>query len=97
MQIELALVELEGTPFGLVLVAEAVLDSPSKSDQAQALYEGRIFRNLPVVLVGENFLETPRFYGRADLTEIMEGVQMDRIEWTTLEVPDRGKRGDETE
>jgi len=87
MKLKIALVETEGTPFALAVVSEAVLDDPAASTERQNFYEQRVFRDLPVVLVGENFLAAPRFYGPKELADFMRGVQMDMIEWTELDFP----------
>ena len=87
MKVQIALVQTEGTPFALAVVSEALLDDPNRRDETLRFYEERVFRDLPVVLVSDNFLLLPRFYGTKEFAEFMEGVQMDMIEWTTLDLP----------
>ena len=87
MKRKIALVQTEGTPFALAVVSEATLDDPAEAVEQQQLYEQRVFRDLPVVLVGENFLTSPRFFGPKELADFMGGVQMDMIEWTEIDLP----------
>ena len=87
MKLKIALVETEGTPFALAVVREDVLDSETEREAAREFYEGKIFRDLPVVLVGENYLTAPRFYGEKELSKFMQGVKMEMIEWTELDYP----------
>jgi hypothetical protein len=87
MKLKIALVETEGTQFGLAVVSEATLDNPHYQEKVHAYYARRIFRDLPVVLVGENFLSAPRFFGPKELSDFMEGVRMEMIEWTELDLP----------
>lgn len=87
MKLKIALVEMEGTQFGLAVVSEGILDDPVKKADTHRFFEQRVFRDLPVVLVGEDFLTAPRFYGPEELSEFMKGVQMEMIEWADLDLP----------
>jgi hypothetical protein len=87
MKLRIALVQMEGVEFALVVVSEENLDRPEEKLKLHQYFEQRVFRDLPVVLVGENYLTAPRFYGLPELTEFMEGVRMEMIEWTDLEFP----------
>jgi hypothetical protein len=88
MRLQIALVSAEGVTFGLVVVPEDLLDDPAGRDRSRLHFEAKLFRGVPVVLVGEDFREAPRFYGPAELTEFMQGVQMDMIEWTRVDLPE---------
>jgi hypothetical protein len=87
MKLQIALVSAEGETFGLVVVSEDLLDNAEGRDRNRLYFEAELFREVPVVLVGEDYLESPRFYGPVELTEFMQGVQMSMIEWTWIDLP----------
>ena len=88
MKLQFALVEMEGVPFGLVVVDQAILDDPARSQDQLRHLEGRVFRDLPVVMVGGDYARAPRFHGRPDLTSVMRDVEIDKIEWTWVDLPE---------
>jgi hypothetical protein len=87
MKLQIALVSAEGETFGLVVVPEDLLDDPAGRDRSRLHFEAKLFRDIPVVLVGDDYGESPRFYGPVELTEFMLGVPMDMIEWTWMDLP----------
>ena len=86
MKLHLALVEFEGVPFGLVRVGDDLFDDPARRDESLAFYEARVFRDLPVVMVGAEF-PAPRLHGRDDLVALMKDVEMAQIEWSAIDFP----------
>jgi hypothetical protein len=87
MKAQIALVSLEERVFALVVVNDDVLDDPELRDRDHQFYEQRVFRDVPVVLVNEDYSDAPSFFGPPHLTDILEQIQMDQVEWSWLDLP----------
>jgi hypothetical protein len=88
MKLRLAIVQRDGVQMGLAVEEEKILSDPSERESRLRFYETRIFRDLPVALVGEDFLKSPQFYARGEWAEMLDGVELEGIEWTTVDLPE---------
>lgn len=80
MQIDGALVREQGVTFAVVAVKKHVVD-----DRTQALSAARgfaqVFHNVPIVLMGQDSLGRPTFFGRQDIVRFLSGVSIHRLPW----------------
>lgn len=87
MKAQIALVSMDEKQFALIVVGEDVLEDPETRTREHRFYEERVFRDMPVVLVNEDFVAAPSFYGPEELVDILEGVRLEEIEWTWVDLP----------
>ena len=87
MEIEGAIVNVQGMTFALVMVEELVLDSETEREQAIYLIES-LFAGLPIVLMAQDVHGSPRYWGRLDIVRLAQGLKSEEIVWQHYDVTD---------
>lgn len=75
-QVQFARIREQGVTFGIVVVKDYVIESPSERDNAVAYWSSWV--GCPTILLGAT---RHRLYGRRDLVNFMANVSIDRIPW----------------
>ena len=76
---QVALIREQGVEFGVVVVQDYVLDSPSEREQLLTAWSNQLGR--PVALIGGRRHHT---YGRRDIVQWLEGVHPSRLPWRNI-------------
>jgi len=80
MQFEAAVLNAEGTTFAVVIVKPDVISNPLDANSIIAAIE-KVLDGKPVVLMAQDSVGTPKYFGRGDITGFMESVPVDSIPW----------------
>jgi len=80
MQFEAAVLNAEGTTFAVVIVKPDVISNPLDANSIIAAIE-RVLDGKPVVLMAQDGVGTPKYFGRGDIKGFMESVPVDSIPW----------------
>lgn len=76
---QVALVREQGVEFGIILVRDSVVDSPSERDDLCRFWTVQLGR--PVALLGERHF---RSYGRKDIVAWLENVHPAQLPWRQM-------------
>lgn len=75
-----AAISRQGQSFVIVLVGLSVASVPGEADLVIADLQPR-FGGVPVILMGQEDDGTPVYYGRGDLTSLLDDIPVDRLPW----------------
>jgi hypothetical protein len=80
-EISVALVDLEGTTFGIAAVLPDVLRDESEANNLISLLQETLFVGHPVALVAQSAKGPPRYYGFTVAEELLMGVPLTSLPW----------------
>jgi hypothetical protein len=80
VQFEGALIKEQGVTFGIIVVKQHVLHSPSEREKMMQ-FGVRAFGPIPIILMAQDSRGTPTYYGRKDITRFLANVHPSRIPW----------------
>ncbi len=80
MQFEGAVVREQGQTFAVVVVKKHVIDNRSEAAEAIGGFAG-VIRGMPIVLMAQDTLGRPEFYGRRDIVQFLASVPISAIPW----------------
>ncbi len=75
-----ALVEWQGVRFAVVAVKEYVIHNSLEADKIILAFQS-VFPGVPIVLMAQDSLGNPHYYGRADLARFLSEIPMSAIPW----------------
>lgn len=84
-QVTAAAISMAGTQFVVVLVGLATASGPGEADLVIADMQRRF--GVPVVLMGQDEVGTPTYYGTEDLKTLLAAVPVDRMPWKDYTLP----------
>lgn len=80
-----ALVTEQGVTFAIVVVKQHVIQNSVTAQRTQAAFTPR-FPGVPIILMAQNYLGEPTYYGRRDLVDFLAHVPMECIPWREYQV-----------
>ena len=80
MEFQGAVIEEQRQTFGIVIVKQSVLNSPSDRDGMVA-FGVRAFGAMPIVLMAQDSKGVPTYFGRDDIVRFLANVFIDQIPW----------------
>jgi len=80
MQFEGCVLTEQNITFGIAIVKQSVLNSPSQARDAIIGFS-RVFGHIPTVLMAQDSRGVPTYYGRTDIVNFLANVSIDRIPW----------------
>lgn len=80
MTFEGSVITEQNVTFGIIIVKPYVLNDVSAKQQME-LFGKRAFGNIPIILMAQNSVGTPTYYGRKDIVQFLSHVHPSRIPW----------------
>ena len=80
MTIEGALVREQGVTFAIVIVKQHIVNSPLAANDAIRAFQPA-FPGIPVVLLSQDCVGTPSYFGRRDIVQFLSNVPLRAIPW----------------
>jgi len=80
MQIEGAVLREQGVTFAVVVVKRHVVDNRTEAQSAIRSF-GSVFPGMPIVLMAQDSLGRPTYFGRTDIARFMSHVSPSRVPW----------------
>lgn len=80
MKFQGALIKEQGIRFGIAVVKQHVLDNLTEAASIAAGF-GRVFGQVPVVLMAQDSGGRARFFGRPDIVRFLSSVPLSSIPW----------------
>ena len=80
MEFQGAVIEEQRQTFGIVIVKQSVLNSPSDRDE-MVNFGVRAFGAMPIVLMAQDSRGTPTYFGRDDIVRFLANVFVEQIPW----------------
>ena len=80
MEFQGAVMTEQGLKFAVVIVQEIILIDKNKADSTIKSFKP-VFPGMPVILMAQDPLGNPSYYGRKDISEFLSGQDVDDIPW----------------
>ena len=87
MEIQAATISMGGTQFAVVHSGPELLTQQGEADMTIERLQP-VFGGVPVVLMALMGDGSPRYYGDADIVNLLAGVPVDKMPWKDYNVPD---------
>ncbi len=85
MKFQGAVVKERGMTFAVVVVIRYVIENRVEADKAVRSFQP-LFPGLPIVLMAQDGLGTPSYYGRSDIARFLANVPLQAIPWKEYSV-----------
>lgn len=79
-QIVGAILKKEGVTFAVVLVKRHMIETRTKVQEAKNAYS-YIFPGMPIILVAQDSVENPTYYGKKDIVSFLAKINPRSIPW----------------
>ena len=80
MDFEGAVIKEQGVTFAIAIVKRHVLQSSSKANETIRALQP-VFPGIPMVLMAQDSLGIPTYYGRKDIAKLMANVPLEAVPW----------------
>jgi hypothetical protein len=80
MQIQGAVIREQGISFAIVIVKKHVVDNSIEAREAIEAFQP-LFPGLPIVLMAQDSMGVPTYFGRPDIARFMASVPMSAVPW----------------
>ena len=80
MKIQGAVIIEQGVTFAIVVVNRTVTNYTSRALRVRQ-YLTQFFPNMPIILMSQDSIGTPHYYGRKDIVQFLNSVRLDQIPW----------------
>lgn len=85
MRFEGAVIKEQGVTFAIVIVKKHVLDNRSDTGAAVSSFQ-QVFPGMPIVLMAQDSIGTPTYYGRPDIVRFMATVPLHAVPWQEFSI-----------
>ncbi len=75
-----AKVQEQGVTFGMIVVKNSAMNSPSLKKDIQMLGK-QLFGAIPIILMSQNARGIPRYFGRKDIVQFLSRIHPSQIPW----------------
>ena len=80
MKLQGTIIREQGVTFGILVVKQHVLQSPSERSTMQNL-GAQVFGPIPIILMAQDSRGIPTYWGRSDIVRFLSSVPLSRIPW----------------
>lgn len=80
MQIQGAVIQEQGVTFAIVIVKKHVVDNSIDAREAVGAFQP-LFPGLPIVLMAQDSMGVPTYFGRSDIAAFMANVPISAVPW----------------
>jgi len=80
MSIDGAIIKEQGITFGIIIVKEAVIFSPSRADKVRGALPD-VFQGIPLILASQDLRGVFSYQGRPDIVSFLASIDASRIPW----------------
>ena len=89
MRFQGAIITEQGITFGILIVKNNALDSPTTANGLIA-EASAVFGGIPTVLMSQDHTGRARYYGRRDIVDFMVNVPLSAVPWREYTITPRG-------
>lgn len=75
-----SVIKEQGVTFAVIIVKPHVTRYTASAIEARRGL-ATFFPNMPIILMSQNEIGTPRFVGRKDIVEFLQSIRLDQIPW----------------
>ena len=80
MQIQGAVIREQGISFAIVIVKKHVVDNSTEARESIEAFQP-LFPGLPIVLMAQDSMGVPTYFGRPDIARFMASVPISAVPW----------------
>ncbi len=80
MQIQGAVIREQSVTFAIVIVKKHVVDNTTEARKAIGAFQP-LFPGLPIVLMAQDSMGVPTYFGRSDIAQFMANVPISTVPW----------------
>lgn len=79
-QLDGAILQVQDVKVAIVLVKRHVIENRAEAKEARNAYS-YVFPGMPIVLAGQDSVESPIYYGKKEIVELLAKVNYRKIPW----------------
>ena len=80
MKFQGAKIREQGVDFAIVIVKPHILNSPNERNETISSFSP-IFPGIPLVLMAQDAMGVPTYYGRKDIVDFLANIHISQIPW----------------
>ena len=80
MKFQGAKIREQGVDFAIVIVKPHILNSPNERNETISSFSP-IFPGIPLVLMTQDAMGVPTYYGRKDIVDFLANIHISQIPW----------------